>query len=57
MLLVFKRRTVHAMPVMLQEPIVFLALDTPPRDPADVHFVDPRDGTPQTFIRGYSQAD
>jgi mannose-6-phosphate isomerase-like protein (cupin superfamily) len=56
-LLVFKRRTVHAMPVMLEEPIVFLALDTPPRDPADVHFVDPRDGTAQSFISERGEDD
>ncbi len=51
MLLVFKRGTVHAMPDILEESIVFLALDTPRRDPADVHFVDERDGTAQSFIR------
>ena len=51
MLLVFKRGTVHAMPESLEQPIVFLALDTPRRDSADVHFVDERDGTAQSFIR------
>ncbi len=51
MLLVFRRGTVHAMPVILEEPVVFLALDTPRRDPADVHFVDAGDGTAEKFIR------
>ena len=54
-LLVFPRGTVHSMPTMLQEPVVFLAMDTPPRDPADVHFVDPLDGTAQTFIRSRNE--
>ncbi len=51
MLLVFQRQTVHAMPTMVDGPVVFLAMDTPRRDPADVHFVDPADGTAQSFIR------
>ena len=51
-LLFFKRRIVHALPDLHQEPVVFLALDTPRRDPADIHFVDPASGTPETFIAG-----
>ncbi len=51
MLLVFPRLTVHAMPTMLEEPIVFLAMDTPRRAPGDVHFVDPQDGTAASFIQ------
>lgn len=50
-LLVFERGIVHAMPTMQDEPVVFLAIDTPRRDPADVHFVDSTDGTANTFIR------
>ena len=50
-MLVFARGTVHAMPTILEEPIVFLAVDTPRRDPEDVHFVDPADGTAQAFIQ------
>ena len=52
-LLFFKRRTVHALPKMLEGPVVFLAIDTPRRDPKDIIFVNPEDGTPETFIRGY----
>ena len=49
--LFFKRNTVHAMPDLLEGPVVFLAIDTPRRDPNDIIFVDPKDGTPDTFIR------
>jgi mannose-6-phosphate isomerase-like protein (cupin superfamily) len=54
-LLFFKRRIVHALPRMLEEPVVFLAIDTPRRDPKDIIFVNPEDGTPETFIRGKGQ--
>lgn len=50
-LLFFKRGTVHAIPKILDEPVVFLSFDTPRRDPKDVIFVNPGDGTPETFIR------
>jgi quercetin dioxygenase-like cupin family protein len=50
-LLFFKRRVVHALPQILEGPVVFLAIDTPRRDPADIIFVNPDDGTPESFIR------
>jgi mannose-6-phosphate isomerase-like protein (cupin superfamily) len=50
-LLFFKRRVVHALPRILEPPVVFLAIDTPRRDPNDIIFVNPADGTPQSFIR------
>jgi mannose-6-phosphate isomerase-like protein (cupin superfamily) len=50
-LLFFRRGTVHALPAILEEPLVFLSVDTPRRDPADVIFLDPADGTPESFIR------
>ncbi len=50
--LVFKRGTVHAMPEITEGPVVFLSVDTPRRQPADIVFVDPADGTPQSFIQG-----
>ena len=50
-LLFFKRRTVHALPRILEEPVVSL-VDTPRRDPKDIIFVNPEDGTPESFIRG-----
>lgn len=49
--LYFKRETVHALPGILEPPVVFLAIDTPRRDPTDIIFVNPDDGTPQTFIQ------
>jgi mannose-6-phosphate isomerase-like protein (cupin superfamily) len=51
-LLFFKRRTVHALPEIFEGPVVFLAIDAPRRDPKDIIFVNPADGTPETFIRG-----
>jgi hypothetical protein len=47
----FKRGTVHAQPKILEEPVVFLAIDTPRRDPMDIVFVSPEDGTPESFIK------
>lgn len=51
-LLFFKRRTVHALPKILDGLVVFLSFDTPRRDPKDIIFVNPEDGTPETFVRG-----
>jgi len=51
-LLFFKRRVIHALPRMLEAPVVFLAIDTPRRDPKDIIFVNPADGTPESFVRG-----
>lgn len=50
-LLYFKRGTVHAMPEILEQPIVFLAIDTPRREASDVIFVNPAEGTPESFVR------
>ncbi len=50
-LLFFQKGTVHALPYMLEEPLVFLSVDTPRRDPKDIIFVNPEEGTPETFIR------
>ena len=50
-LLFFQRGTVHAMPELLEEPVVFLSIDTPRREPSDVHFVNPADGTAASFIQ------
>jgi mannose-6-phosphate isomerase-like protein (cupin superfamily) len=51
-LLFFKRRTIHALPGILEWPVIFLSFDTPRRDPKDIIFVNPEDGTPESFIRG-----
>ncbi len=49
-LLFFARGTVHALPDILAEPVVFLSFDTPRREPTDIIFVNPEDGTPATFM-------
>jgi len=49
-LLFFKRTIVHAMPQITSFPVVFLAIDAPRRDPADVIFVNPEDGTAEGFV-------
>jgi len=50
-LLFFRRGIIHALPDMLEGPIVFLSVDAPRRDPKDIVFVNPEDGTPETFVR------
>ena len=47
----FRKRTMHGMPQILEHPFVVLAIDTPRRPPEDVHFVNPEDGTPESFIQ------
>ena len=50
MLIHFPRRTVHGMPLLVEEPFVVLAIDTPRRPPQDVTFVDPNVGDADSFI-------
>ena len=50
----FKRGIVHAIPELLEHPVVFLTVDTPRRDPKDIIFVDPEEGTVETFIKSQS---
>jgi mannose-6-phosphate isomerase-like protein (cupin superfamily) len=50
-LLFFRRGTVHALPDILEEPVVFFSVDTPRRDPTDIIFVNPEDGSPESFIQ------
>ncbi|HXC94217.1 MAG TPA: cupin domain-containing protein [Edaphobacter sp.] len=52
-LIFFRKRIVHALPSIIEHPFTVLALDTPRRPPDDVHFVNPADGTPQSFIKTY----
>jgi len=55
-LLYFERNTIHALPQILSSgPLVFLAVDTPRRDPKDIIFVNTTDGTPETFIQPAKQ--
>lgn len=50
-LLFFRRGTIHALPDLIEGPMVFLSVDAPRRDPKDIVFVNPEDGTPETFVR------
>ena len=50
-LLFFRRNVVHSIPNVVEAPLVVFSVDTPRRDPTDVHFVNPDDGTPTSFIR------
>jgi mannose-6-phosphate isomerase-like protein (cupin superfamily) len=49
-LVFFKKGVVHSIVPVGEEPLVFLAVDTPRRDPRDIIFVNADDGTPETFI-------
>jgi mannose-6-phosphate isomerase-like protein (cupin superfamily) len=50
-LLFFKKGIVHGATAILEGPLVFLSVDTPRRDPKDIIFVNPADGTPESFIQ------
>jgi mannose-6-phosphate isomerase-like protein (cupin superfamily) len=50
-LLFFQKGTVHALPTILEEPVVFLSVDTPRRKPTDIIFVDPASGSVETFVQ------
>jgi mannose-6-phosphate isomerase-like protein (cupin superfamily) len=50
-LVFFKKSIIHAIQQIIEHPFTVLAIDTPRRPPEDVHFVNPADGTPQTFIK------
>ena len=50
-LVFFKKGTIHGTSELLEEPFVVFSVDTPRRDPKDVIFVDPKDGTPEEFIQ------
>lgn len=52
----FKRNVVHAIPELLEHPVIFLTVDTPRRDPRDVIFVDPATATVESFIQSHNPA-
>lgn len=49
-LICFDRGTVHAIPELHEEPVIFMAIDAPRRDPTDITFIDPKDGSAATFM-------
>jgi mannose-6-phosphate isomerase-like protein (cupin superfamily) len=50
--LFFKRGIAHALPKISEGPVVFLSVDAPRRDPKDIIFVNPEDGSTDSFIQG-----
>ncbi|WP_342249145.1 cupin domain-containing protein [Sphingomonas sp. OTU376] len=50
-MLFFKKFTVHGMPEILEHPLFMVSVDTPRRDPSDIIFVNPEDGTPASFVQ------
>jgi mannose-6-phosphate isomerase-like protein (cupin superfamily) len=50
--LFFKRSIAHALPEISEGPVVFLSVDAPRRDPKDIIFVNPEDGSTDSFIQG-----
>ncbi len=50
-LVFFKKGTVHGTSELIEEPFVVFSVDTPRRDPKDIIFVNPEDGTPEEFIQ------
>lgn len=51
-LLFFKKKTVHGIPAIFEEPFAVFSVDAPRRDPRDIVFVNKADGTPESFIKG-----
>ncbi len=50
-LLFFRRGMVHSFPEILEHPLAVFSVDTPRRNPADVIFVNPEEGSLETFLR------
>jgi mannose-6-phosphate isomerase-like protein (cupin superfamily) len=50
-LVFFKKGTVHGTSEILGEPFIVFSVDTPRREPKDVIFVNPQEGTPEGFIQ------
>jgi mannose-6-phosphate isomerase-like protein (cupin superfamily) len=53
-LLFFRRNLVHSIPEVLEAPLVVFSVDTPRRDPTDVHFVNQAEGNLAGFIKTIS---
>lgn len=46
----FDRKTVHSISELHEEPVVFISIDAPRREPTDITFVDPQAGSAATFM-------
>ena len=49
-LICFDRETVHAISALHEEPVVFLSIDAPRREPTDIVFIDPEAGSAAEFM-------
>ena len=49
-LICFAREVVHAIPEIIEAPLVFMAIDAPRRAPDDVHFIEKGTGSAGTFM-------
>ena len=49
-LICFDRETVHAIPELHEEPVVFMSIDAPRREPTDITFIDPEAGSAASFM-------
>ena len=49
-LICFDRETVHSIPALHEEPVIFLSIDAPRRDPTDITFVDAEAGSAASFM-------
>lgn len=49
-LICFDRETVHSISKLHEEPVVFMSIDAPRREPTDITFVDPDAGSAATFM-------
>lgn len=56
-LICFDRATVHAIPELHEEPVVFLSIDAPRRAPTDIVFVDSETGSAETFMARNAKAE
>ena len=56
-LVFFRKETPHGLPRILEHPFTVLAIDTPRRPSTDIHFVNPTDGSPETFIKTHANPD
>lgn len=55
-LICFDRGTVHAIPELREEPVLFLSIDAPRREPTDITFVDAADGSAADFMARNAEA-
>ena len=55
-LICFDRKMVHSISQLHEEPVVFMSIDAPRREPTDITFVDPEAGSAATFMARNAEA-